>query len=306
MNFSQLEYLISLHKLKHFGNAAKENFVTQPTLSMMIKKLEEELGAEIFDRSVSPLRTTPLGLKIIEQAKSILLEKRKLEDLAESEMESFEGEMSIAVIPTLAPYLLPIILPVIQSCFPKLTLTIIEATTSTIVKNISDTQIDCAILATPLTNDDLIEHHLFQEAFYLYSDGNSTLSEINPKDINMDRLILLEDGHCLRSQALNLCNLKAEHESMTTYKIGSIETVINLVNQNQGSTIIPELAIHHLSASGKKRLRNLKAPVPVRQISLVHHFTFHKKKLIEQLIFEIAKAVQPYIQLNNKTKVIPI
>ena len=306
MNFSQLEYLVSLNKLKHFGRAAKENYVTQPTLSMMIKKLEEELGVEIFDRSANPLRTTTLGRQIVEQAKVVLSERKKLEYLAMDELDSFEGEMALAVIPTLAPYLLPIILPLIQSSFPKLSLTIIEATTERIISEIIDSKIDCAILATPISNDDISENHLFQEAFYLYSDNDQEFQEINPLDINMDRLILLEEGHCLRSQAINLCDLKAKHRGNTNYKIGSIETVINLVNQNQGSTIIPELAIHQLSEQEKMRLHSLKAPVPVRQISLVHHYTYHKKKLIEQLIQQIANAVKPFIKTNSTSKVIPI
>lgn len=306
MNFSQLEYLLSLHKLKHFGLAAKENFVTQPTLSMMIKKLEEELEIQIFDRSSNPIKTTEIGLKIIDQAKVILSERRKLIDLTKGEIESMEGEVSIAIIPTLAPYVLPIILPLIQTQFPSIQLTIIEATTASIIEQLIDDRIDCALLATPLAIKEITEHPLFKEAFFLYSDDESHVEEINPNDINMDRLILLEEGHCLRSQALNLCNRKDQIPGNTLYKIGSIETVMNLVNQGHGLTIIPELAVHQLSNEHKHKVKKLKAPVPVRQISLVHHRTFHKKKWIENLAVLIQSVVQKSLDLHINSKIIPI
>lgn len=306
MNFAQLEYLVSLHNLKHFGKAAKENFVTQPTLSMMIKKLEEELGAEIFDRSKNPIRTTKLGLKIVEQARIVLLEQKKIKALTENETDSFEGDLSIALIPTLAPYVLPLILPKIQEVFPNLNLTIIEANTSEITQSIMEGKIDCAVLATPLSQDDITENHLYKEAFYLYSENDDLLSDINPKEIDMDRLILLEEGHCLRSQAINLCSRKKEYQGNTKYKIGSIETIINLVNQKQGSTIIPELAIHQLSKSEKKRIKRMKAPVPVRQISLIHHYTYHKKKLITKLVDIITTNVSPHLKATKNTEIIPL
>ena len=206
----------------------------------------------------------------------------------------------------MAPYVLPIILPKIQQAFPKLNLTIIESTTSDIIKSISDNKIDCAILATPLGNNDIIERSLYQEAFYLYSEGMDSIGEINPKEIDMDRLILLEEGHCLRSQAINLCSMKEDYKGNVNYKIGSIETIINLVNQKQGSTIIPELAIHHLAELDKKRIKSLEAPVPVRQISLIHHYTFHKKKLITQLAEIVKNTVEPFLNISQKTKIISI
>ncbi len=306
MNFAQLKYLVSLHKLKHFGKAAKENFVTQPTLSMMIKKLEDELNVEIFDRSSNPIKTTTLGLKIIDQATKILNEHKQLINLAESEIDSFEGELSIAFIPTLAPYVLPLILPVIQREFPKLSLSIIEKNTDEIINEITANKLDLAILATPLLNSDIVENHLYQEAFYLYTSENRNIDIIAPSDIDMEKLILLEEGHCLRTQVLNLCQFKSEQNINTFYKIGSIETIINLVNQNQGSTIIPELAIHHLAENERKRVIKMKAPVPVRQISLVHHYTYHKKKLVERLVQLIDDTITPYLNSYQTSKIIPI
>jgi len=288
MNLQQLEYIIAVDKLKNFVKASEACYVTQATLSMMIKKLEEELDAKIFDRSKKPVKTTEIGEKIILQAKKIISEAGRLKEIVREEKGIVTGELRVGIIPTLAPYLLPLFLRHFMQSFPLVKLIINELTTDVILQKLKTGDLDTAILVTPLNDASITEQILFYETYYLYVNSKEKGFDkkfVLPKDIDVNRLWLLEEGHCMRSQILNFCALKKQKETEESfhYNAGSIETLKNMVDTNFGMTIIPELATHNLTVSQKKRLRSFKTPIPMREISIIHHREFIKAKLIQCL-----------------------
>jgi LysR family hydrogen peroxide-inducible transcriptional activator len=288
MNLQQLEYIIAVDRLKNFVKAAEACFVTQATLSMMIKKLEEELDVKIFDRSKQPVRTTEIGYKIIHQARKIVSESKHLKEIIQTEKGIVSGELRIGIIPTLAPYLLPLFIKKFMNDLPLVKLVINEYTTDVITQKLQNGELDAGILATPLHHSSLKEQVLFYEKYFLYVNANEKGFDkhyVLPKDIDINRLWLLEEGHCMRSQILNFCALKKQKESEEQfhYNAGSIETLRNMVDTNFGMTIIPELSTVSLSVSQKKRLRIFKAPAPVREISILTHREFLKASLVKSL-----------------------
>lgn len=304
MNLQQLEYIIAVDKLKNFVKASESCFVTQATLSMMIKKLEEELDVKIFDRSKQPVKTTDLGEKLISQARKIISESKKLKEIILDEKGIVSGELRIGIIPTLAPYLLPLFLKQFMQTYPLVKLIINEFTTDMIMHKLKTGDLDAAILATPLYDTAIKEQVLFYEKYYLYvnhKEKGFDKKYVLPKDIDINRLWLLEEGHCMRSQILNLCALKKQKESQENfhYNAGSIETLKNMVDTNFGMTIIPELTTHHLSSSQKKKLRSFKSPEPVREISIVTHREFVKANLIKCLT-DCVLSVIPNEMKNKK------
>jgi LysR family hydrogen peroxide-inducible transcriptional activator len=304
MNLQQLHYIIAVDKLKNFVKASEACFVTQATLSMMIKKLEEELEVKLFDRTRQPVKTTAIGEKIISQAKKIISESKKMKELIDDEKGIINGEMKVGIIPTLAPYLLPLFLKQFLQSFPLVKLVINEFTTDVIIQKLKNGDLDAALLATPLRENSLNEQVLFYEKYFLYVNQKEKGFDkqfVLPKDIDVNRLWLLEEGHCMRSQILNFCSLKKqkEVEEQFHYNAGSIETLKNMVDTNFGMTIIPELATHNLSSLQKKRLRSFKTPVPVREISLVTHREFLKATLVQCLKDSIMNVI-PKHMLDHK------
>lgn len=311
MNLQQLDYIIAVDTHRHFLQAAKKCFVTQATLSMMIQKLEEELGVKIFDRSKKPVKPTDIGRKIIAQARRIAAEAARIKELIKEEKGEVSGELRIGIIPTLAPYLLPLFLKKFVTDYPQVKLLISEYTTGTIIKRLKAGQLDAGILATPLNDNAVKEQLLFYEKYYLYvNDKESGFNKqyVLPADIDINRLWLLEEGHCMRSQILNFCELKKQHEvdEQLHYEAGSIETLKNLVEKNFGITIIPELATHNLSSAQKKRLRYFKPPTPVREISIATHRQYVKDKLIEVLKEAILAEIPGEMKQNKKIHVLEI
>ncbi len=288
MNFQQLEYIIAVDKARNFVKASESCFVTQATLSMMIKKLEEELDVKIFDRSKKPVKTTQIGEKLISQARKILLESKKLNEIILEEKGLVSGELKIGIIPTLAPYLLPLFLKQFMQSYPLVKLLINEFTTEVLIQKLKNGDLDTAILATPLHDASITEQVLFYEKYYLYvnqKEKGFDKKYVLPKDIDVNRLWLLEEGHCMRSQILKFCELKKQHESEEHfhYNAGSIETLKNMVDTNFGITIIPELTARLLTTNRHKRLRFFKSPEPVREISIIKHREFIKENLIRCL-----------------------
>ena len=311
MNLQQLEYIIAVDRLKNFVKAAEACFVTQATLSMMIKKLEEELGAKIFDRSKQPVKSTEIGEKIILQAKRIILEAARLKELIKEEKGQIAGELKVGIIPTLAPYLLPLFLKEFMQLYPGVKLLIHEYTTDTILLKLKAGELDAGILATPLADSSIKEQPLFYEKYYLYvnqSEKGFDKQYVLPKHIDINRLWLLEEGHCMRAQILNFCELKKQHasEERLHYSAGSIETLKNMVDNDFGMTIIPELATMGFTKAQKKQVRYFKSPVPVREISMVTHRTYIKERLIDVFKEVLLSVIPDDMKKQGRMNVLPV
>jgi LysR family hydrogen peroxide-inducible transcriptional activator len=309
MNLQQLEYIVALDTHRHFEKAAEKCFVTQATLSMMIKKLEQEIEVIVFDRSKQPVVPTEIGKAIIEQARVVLKETSLLKLLSKEIKGSTGGELRIGVIPTVAPYLLPLFLTQFLKTHPTVKLKIVEQTTEHLLKLLSTDKLDVGIMATPLSEKGFAEKHLFYEEFKVYvADDNKSLKKkyILAEDIDINKLWLLEEGHCLRSQVLNLCEIQKQQAVIhhLDYETGSIESLLKITEMNGGITIIPHLATIHFDKQGKEKLRHFKPPVPVREISLVTYRHFVKKGLLQILEKEISDAVKPHINTKLETDVI--
>lgn len=311
MTFVQLEYIVALDTHRHFATAAEHCHVTQPTLSMQINKLEQELGVKLFDRSKQPVLPTEAGLEIIEKARRVLSGRDELLDTVEARKGVVNGELRLGIIPTLAPYLLPLFITPFSRKFPNVRLVVSELTTQLLVAALREGRIDAGILVTPLQEAGITEDVLFYEELVAYiSKKNAAYgkSYVLAKDIDPDKLWLLEEGHCFRSQIVNLCELrkKTREGSHFEYEAGSIETLRRMVEMNDGITIIPELATLDMTGRQQQHLRYFRSPAPMREVSMVVHRHFVKKKLIEVLRQEILKVVPEKILKNKKAMVLPI
>jgi LysR family hydrogen peroxide-inducible transcriptional activator len=311
MTFTQLEYIVSIDAHRHFAKAADNCFVTQPTLSMQVQKLEEELGLQIFDRSRQPVVPTLAGAEIIEQARKILSEKNRVHEIVQQKKDTLSGELRIGIIPTLAPYLLPLFVQRFTRKYPQIRMVVHEMTTEIIVSKLREARIDVGILATPLQENGIREHVLFYEELLVYvSEKNGLYKKhyILAKDIDPNKLWLLEEGHCFRSQIVNLCELLrvSREESHFDYEAGSFETLRRMVDMNEGITILPELATMDFNARQQRLIRHFKKPAPMREVSLVVHRDFVKKRLVEALKQEIIDIVPEKIKQNKNLHVVPI
>ncbi|MCP4520676.1 MAG: LysR family transcriptional regulator [Cytophagales bacterium] len=298
MTLQQLEYIIALDTYQHFVTAAEKCYVTQPTLSMQVNKLEEEIGVRIFDRSRKPLRPTKVGEQIILKARQILREVDQLKDIVSGEVESIDGEFTIGIIPTVAPFLLPLFLPQFIKEQPNTFLKIKELQTEEIITALHQGTIDIGILATPLEEKDIREITLFHEPFLLYLPKEHILSKnknAHTSDLKLNELLVLEEGHCFREQTLNLCShLQEGRQKGFEYESGSIETLKGLVEQGMGYTLVPELSI--TDKVGLEYIKRFVEPQPVREISLVVHNSFSKEALIERLHNKITASLPKSIQ----------
>ena len=311
MTFVQLEYIVAVDTYRHFARAAKQCFVTQPTLSMQIHKLEKELGIKIFDRDKQPVLPTQAGIEIISQARQILSQRDTMEDLIQTRKGVISGELKIGIIPTLAPYLLPLFVQTFTKKFPLVKLIVNELTTEFIMLRLREGRIDAGILVTPLQVNGIKEDVLFYEELVAYVSKNSAAYKKNyvlAKDIDPAKLWLLEEGHCFRSQIVNLCELQkvSKEGSHFEYEAGSIETLRRMVDLNDGITIIPELATFDMTAKQQNHLRHFKHPAPVREVSIVVHRDYVKRKLIEVLRKEILAAVPEKIKKNKTQNVVQV
>lgn len=305
MNLQQLEYIIAVDNHRHFARAAEACFVTQPTLSMMIQKLEEELQVKIFDRSRQPIEPTKAGVLMLQQARKILNESRRMHEIVAELNEQISGRLNIGIIPTLAPYLLPYFVKPLLEKYADLELNIEEMNTQTITESLKNEQIDLGILVTPLQEKGIQEVHLFTEKFYAYvadSEGIYKKEYLLPEDLDVNRLWILEEGHCFRTQVLNLCEIRRDFEVEGRFKIaaGSFETVMNLVDHYGGLTIVPELVA--LKISKNNRLKSFSAPVPVRQVSLVALDSFPRWKIMEVLQKEIAQSLPKELKIKHESE----
>ena len=311
MTFVQLEYIVAVDTYRHFATAAGHCFVTQPTLSMQVQKLEEELGLKIFDRSKQPVIPTDAGSAIIEQARRILGEKQLIAEIVQEKKGVLTGELRIGIIPTLAPYLLPLFVQHFTAKYPQIKLIVNELTTELLVARLREGRIDVGILVTPLQENGIREQVLFYEELLVYvSRKNAAYKKtyMLAQDIDPDKLWLLEEGHCFRSQIVRLCELrKASKEgSHFDYEAGSLETLRRMVELNDGITILPELAALDLTGKQQQLIRHFKRPAPMREVSLVVHRDFVKQRLVQALYQEILRSIPEKIKLNKNLNVVPI
>jgi LysR family hydrogen peroxide-inducible transcriptional activator len=311
MTLVQLEYIVAVDTYRHFATAAGHCFVTQPTLSMQVQKLEEELGLKIFDRSKQPVIPTEAGRELIDQARKILSEASVIGEIVQAKKGILTGELRIGIIPTLAPYLLPLFIQGFTGKSPQIKLVVGEMTTESVVARLREGRIDVGILVTPLQENGIREHVLFYEELLVYvSRKNAAYKKhyMLAQDIDPNKLWLLEEGHCFRSQIVRLCELrKASREgSHFDYEAGSLETLRRMVELNDGITILPELAATDLSKRQMELVRHFKRPAPMREVSLVVHRDFVKQRLVQALKQEIIRAVPEKVRLNKNLNVIPI
>jgi len=311
MTLVQLEYIIAVDTWRHFARAAENCFVTQPTLSMQVQKLEEEVDIKIFDRSKQPVVPTEAGTQIIEQARRIIAERNMLLETIDNKKAVLTGEIRIGIIPTLAPYLLPLFVQPFTKKYPEIRLVVHEMMTELIIARLREGKIDTGILVTPLQEAGIREFVLFYEELMAYvSKKNAVYKKtyVLPQDIDPGKLWLLEEGHCFRSQIVNLCELRkiSRESSHFDYEAGSIETLRRMVEMNDGITIIPELATLDMPLKQTQLIRHFKKPSPMREVSLVVHRDFVKKRLIDVLRKEILSTVPEKIRKNKTLNIVPV
>lgn len=309
MTIVQFEYIVAVDTYRSFNLAAKNCFITQPTLSMQIQKLEDSLGVKIFNRTKSPVAPTEIGAEIIMQARVMLAEYQKIQDLVTDRNKELTGELKIGIIPTVAPYIVPKIITQFISKYPGVKLIVGEQNTEQITQQLKLGAIDCGIVSTPIHEPQFIETPLFYENFVAYVSEDSDLAKkkkLKPSDINIEELWILNDGHCMRDQVLNLC----QHRKTTKgsqhyeYNTGSIETLKRMVDENNGATILPELALTDLTDKQREKLRYFQSPEPAREIGLITPKNFVKRKMIEALKTEILACVPQKLKTKNRKELI--
>ena len=304
MTITQLRYIIAVDTHRHFARAAESCFVTQPTLSMQIHKLEEELGITIFDRSRKPLQPTDIGNQILEQARTVIIEEKRIEEIIQQHKGEIAGEFKLAVIPTVAASLLPRFLKCFVSQYPKVNLQIEELQTKVILERLKNGLLDAAILATPLNNDGIIEKPMYYEPFMGFTPmGHRLFKEkfLDSSDLEPDDILLLHQGHCFRDSVINLYGslFDKKKQDNVTLESGSFETLVKLSKQGFGMTLVPYLkAIDLKTIEPEGSVKPFSRPQPMREISIIHHRTHLKISIIDAL----AKCVQeniPEHMLNN-------
>jgi LysR family hydrogen peroxide-inducible transcriptional activator len=311
MTLVQLEYIVALDSYRSFVGAAEKCFVTQPTLSMQIQKLEDTLGVKIFDRSKQPVVPTEIGIEIIEQARLLLAESQKIKEIISDRQKELGGELKIGIIPTISPYLLPRIINRFIEKYPQVKLIVWEQTTEEIIQQVKLGKIDCGILSTPLHEASLLEIPVFYENFVAYASKSSKLfkkKSISPDDIDMEEIWILNEGHCMREQVLNICQRRRATKGFQhfEYNTGSVETLKRMVEQNAGATILPELALSDLNDKQMDKVRYFNSPEPVREVSIVIQKNFLKRRMIEALKTEIIDFVPKRMRNKKKKEVMEI
>lgn len=310
MTITQLQYVLAVAEHQNFTLAAEKCFVTQPTLSMQIQKIEEELNILIFDRSKKPIQLTEIGQKIVEQAKNIVNEAGKIKDIVEFQKGFIGGEFRLGIIPTVMPTLLPMFLNNFIKKYPKIKLIIEELSTSEIITRLKNGHLDAAIAATPLEDEKIKEIVLYYEPFVAYIPTNFGIShknEIEVSDLNLDEILLLQDGHCFRDGILNLCkNQGIINRNSFQLESGSFETLIKLSEEGLGTTLLPYLHTLDLNEKDKSKLRQFKDPKPAREVSLIYPKSELKIHIIDALRNTISGVVKGAIAFQNVQIISPI
>ena len=293
----QLEYIIAVDTYRHFVTAAEKCFVTQPTLSMQIKKMEDDLGIVIFDRTKQPIIPTEVGQKIIKQARIVVAESKKIDEIIKADSNIISGDISIGIIPSLAPYLLPLFIGKFTKKYPDVNVKVVELLTDEIIAQLKKDTLDVGILVTPLQEKGIIEKVLFYEEMKVISNKShafATKNRINTEDLASDGLWLLSNGHCFRSQVVNLCSYQTnlDKKPIFDYESGSLETIKKLVEIEGGYALFPELAIDTKHSNTITKKINKK---PLREVSFAYTRNYSKKRLLEILSQDIKNAVPKHM-----------
>lgn len=310
MTITQLTYVLAIAEHKNFTKAAEKCFVTQPTLSTQIQKLEEELSILIFDRSKKPIELTEVGRKIVHQARNIVNESERIQDIVDQQKGFIGGEFRIGIIPTVMPTLLPMFLKAFIKKYPKVKLKIEELTTEDIIERIRDGHLDAAIAATPLETENIKERVLYYEPFVGYIPEHHRLYKkktIDVSDLEIDDMLLLEDGHCFRDGVINLCKaFKDQTNESFQLESGSIETLIKLSNEGLGMTLLPYLHTLELSDKLINNLHHFNEPTPAREVSIIYHKSELKMQIIDALHSIISGIIRGAIAFQNVKIISPL
>ena len=301
MTITQLKYTLAVAEHGNFTTASEKCFVTQPTLSMQVQKLEEELGVTIFNRSTKPLQVTEVGEKVLSQARKIIEESARMNDVISVEKGVIGGTLKVGIIPTVTSTLLPLFLNIFTKKHKNVDLKIEEFNTETIIQKLEDNTIDCAIAATPLSNNKIVERPLYYEPFVAYVPKHHSLSGnkyLEIDDLTNGDLLILQDGHCFRNQVLNLCSLE-DLNKQYELKSGSFETLINLSNNGPWMTIIPYLHSNNLSPKNIENVIPFQDPAPAREISMIYSKSQLKLPVINALMSNISSVIRGQIKYND-------
>jgi len=305
MTLQQLQYIVAVADTGQFSKAARTCHVTQPTLTMMVRKLEEELGVTIFQRKARPASPTREGAELIDQARVVLREAGQLKELVKELRSGTTGTLRIGIIPTLAPYLLPLFLTAYADAHPEARLTIDERRTSRILEGLRKGELDMGILAGPIDDEEFESITLFREPFLAFLPTGHPLlkrKRLHRKDLRKAPLWVLSEGHCLRDQVLHLCEKpsSAGHDNIL-YSTGSIETLKRMVSGGSGLTLVPELSVH----AEDRNVRRFESPEPAREVVLLVRRPFVRRKALGSLATAIRRAV-PKRLLSAESEVLPV
>ncbi len=309
MTIAQLKYLLAVAKYLNFTKASQQCHVTQPTLSMQIQKLEDELGVLIFDRNKKPIKVTEIGQKIIDQAKTIVNESARINDLVQQEKGYIGGLYRLGIIPTIVPTLLPMFLKNFIKKYPDVQLEIVEIPTGQMIEQILEGKIDAGIAATPLEEERIVEKPLYYEPFIGFIPETHRLFEkqfLEEQDLDVKDILLLDEGHCFRDNILNICRMKNADPHAFDLNIGNFDTLIKLSKDGLGMTLLPYLQTEDLCPSEKKYLRNFKKPEPAREVSLIHSKDIFKKNITEALFKTIKGIVKGAIEFYDVKIISPL
>lgn len=305
MTITQLEYVIAVDTYRSFGEAAKHCYVTQPTLSMQIKKLEEELDVLIFDRSKKPVLTTDIGKKIVAQARITVIESNRIFEVIKDQKDEISGQLRVGIIPTLSPYLLPLFITKFVNKYPEVNVVIEELLTDQITQKLNNDLLDVGVLVSPLQEKSIVEIPIFYEPFIAYMSDDHPLHTkelITFQDLKRNEMWLLKEGHCFRSQVERICTDEESESRQLKFESGSLETLIRIVENQYGYTLLPELAAWNLSKDKAAYTKRFQEPQPVREVSLAIHRSFLKRKLIDLFKNEIlANLPDKFKQKDNNT-----
>lgn len=309
ITLTQLEYIVAIDEYRHFATAAEKCFVTQPTLSMQIKKLEDELGVIIFDRSRQPVVPTDLGAKLIEQARMTLSATQRIKEIIQEEQQEVEGTLKIGIIPTLAPYLLPVFIGPYIRKYPAVKVEVEELVSEEIIRRLKRDMLDVGLFVTPYHDEKIVVRPVFYEEMLVYAHPDNKLlkkKEVGHEDIVASDIWMLGNGHCFRNQVVNLCEMSAsQHKNLPfEFESNSLETLMRIVDVEGGFTLIPELALQYMSPEKKKQVRSIANTKPLREVSVIYSRHFTKQRLITLLCDEIKSVVPAHMLKRDRGMIV--